>query len=236
MKLEKISVAEIKRRIKAHSKWLEDRYSGQPADFSYCDLTGRDLEGVDLSFNDLRYAKFVGADLSHAKLNYCNMSNTDFSNAKMMATRIWHSNACFATFDFAYLMGATFDSTDFLGSSFVGANMRFTRWTNANVRDCKFQKATLHWYSREIVGQILEQAAYQNESPSAIYQRRLDLAILISNKAGECWKEWLALNHPDTDWAVSVLMKYVNDEDDAPDSLTTYKSKLNNALESFLSK
>lgn len=230
MKLEKISKTEIKRRIKAHSQWLKNRETGKQADFSYCDLMG-----VDLSFNNLSYAKFVGADLSHVKLNYCDLSHADFSHAKLSSTRIWHSNAFLAKFDFAYLYGATFDSTDFLGSSFVGANMRFTRWSNANLRDCKFQKATINWYSRQLVGQLLEQATWQCEPP-VLYHRRLDLAILIANKAGECWKEWLALDHPDTDWAVSVLMKYVNEEDDAPDSLTTYKSKLNKALESFLSK
>lgn len=231
MKLEKINKTKIKRRIKAHGQWLKDRDTGQQADFSRCDLTG-----IDLSFNNLRYAKFVEADLSHAKLNYCDLSHADFSHAKMGTTRIWHSNAKFAQFDFAYLMGATFDSTDLLYGSFIGANLRYTRWTNANIRDCKFQKATINWYSRELVGQLLEQAAWQGDSMSALYHRRLDLAILIGNKAGECWKEWLALDHPDTDWAVSVLMKYVNEEDDAPDSLTTYKSKLNKALESFLSK
>ena len=231
MKLEKISKTEIKRRIKAHSQWLKNRETGKQADFSYCDLMG-----VDLSFNNLSYAKFVGADLSHVKLNYCDLSHADFSHAKLRSTKIWHSNACFAKFDFANLMGADSQSTDFLCASFIGANLRYTRWTNANIRDCKFQKATINWYSRELVGQLLEQAAWQGDSMSALYHRRLDLAILIGNKAGECWKEWLALDHPDTDWAVSVLMKYVNEEDDAPDSLTTYKSKLNKALESFLSK
>ena len=231
MKLEKISKTEIKRRIKAHSQWLKDRETGKQADFSHCDLVD-----VDMSFNDLRYAKFVGADLSLARLNYCDLSHADFSHAKLSSTKIWHSNACFAKFDFANLMGAIFDSTNLLCASFIGANLRYTLWPESNLRDCKFQKATINWYSSNLVGQLLEQAAWQRDETPVLYHRRLDLAILIGNKAGECWKEWLALDHPDTDWAVSVLMKYVNEEDDAPDSLTTYKSKLNKALESFLSK
>lgn len=231
MKLERISKTEIKRRIKAHSQWLKDRETGKQADFSHCDLVD-----VDMSFNDLRYAKFVGADLSLARLNYCDLSHADFSHAKLSSTKIWHSNACFAKFDFANLMGAIFDSTNLLCASFIGANLRYTLWPESNLRDCKFQKATINWYSSNLVGQLLEQAAWQRDETPVLYHRRLDLAILIGNKAGECWKEWLALDHPDTDWAVSVLMKYVNEEDDAPDSLTTYKSKLNKALESFLSK
>ena len=49
---------EIKKVLKSHKKWLNNKQSGERADLSEADLRGADLRGADLSEANLR-----GADL-----------------------------------------------------------------------------------------------------------------------------------------------------------------------------
>ena len=48
---------------------------------------------------------------------------------------------------------------------------------------------------------------------------REQLAAWIGRKTVWCWKEWLSVEHPEKQWAMAELVKWVQEGDGAPDAL-----------------
>ena len=107
----------------------------------------------------------------------------------------------------AYLYGA------YLRDAYLrGADLRGTNLRGADLRGADLTGAYLNWNSRDLIAELLRQAAGES------WQRRA-LAGLILVSRDWCWKEFLALEHPEQEWALGVLRQYVTDGDGAPDFL-----------------
>lgn len=82
MELRKISDTELRQILTGHynwiNKWVNSSIYGKMADFSYCDLSGKDLTITDLS-----HANFHGASLSGAFLAGGNFTNANFYDANL---------------------------------------------------------------------------------------------------------------------------------------------------------
>ena len=79
---------EIKKVLKSHKKWLNNKQSGERADLSEANLCWANLRGADLSeanlcWADLSEANLRGADLSEANLRGANLRGADLSEANL---------------------------------------------------------------------------------------------------------------------------------------------------------
>jgi hypothetical protein len=72
--------------------------------------------------------------------------------------------------------------------------------------------------SHEVISEILWQA-------SKGVATREQFAAWIGRKTCWCWKEWLKVEHPERDWALSVLLPMVQDGDNAPDEVRAMVKK-----------
>ena len=112
----------------------------------------------------------------------------------------------------ANLRGADLSGADLSGADLYGANLTGANLSGADLSDAYLNDAYLNWNSHDLIAELLRQAAGDN------WQRRA-LAGLILVSRDWCWKDFLALEHPEQEWALGVLRQYVTDGDGAPDFL-----------------
>lgn len=148
---------------------------------------------------DLRGEVLAGVDLRHAYLR-----GVDFRDADLGGVDFRDANLCFA-----HLRDTHLDEADMRG-----ANMRSTHLRDAHLEDTRLEGAQvagakLNWTSRDLVAELLRRHAGDN------WQRRA-LAGLVLVSRDWCWKEFLALQHPEQEWALDVLAQYVQVGDNAP--------------------
>jgi uncharacterized protein YjbI with pentapeptide repeats len=136
-------------------------------------------------------------------------------------------------FDRAILNRCSFKGTKLQSVSFYDTEARYIDFTNANIRDCCFRKADLersnfsgaklqacntagaYVYntvlegtmlpetSHEFMAEVLRQAAGDDIE-------KVKVAAYIAFNENKCWSDFLAINDPLKDWAVSVVKKYVS--------------------------
>ena len=95
----------------------------------------------------------------------------------------------------------------------AGAAQTPEKWQwRANLFGADLSGAAINWNSHDLIAELLRQAAGES------WQRRA-LAGLILVSRDWCWKEFLALEHPEQEWALDVLRGYVREGDGAPDFL-----------------
>jgi uncharacterized protein YjbI with pentapeptide repeats len=155
-------------------------------------LRGADLSGADLSGADLRDANLRGAYLSDADLTGTNLTGAYLSGADLSRADLSRANLSGADLSRANLSGADLSRANLFGADLSGA--------------------AINWNSHDLIAELLRQAAGES------WQRRA-LAGLILVSRDWCWKEFLALEHPEQEWALDVLRQYVTDGDGAPDFL-----------------
>ena len=107
----------------------------------------------------------------------------------------------------ADLRGAYLRDADLVGADLTRANLR-----GADLRWADLRGAYLNWNSHDLIAELLRQAAGES------WQRRA-LAGLILVSRDWCWKDFLALEHPEQEWALDVLRGYVREGDGAPELL-----------------
>src|SRR5688500_1094097 len=138
------------------------------ADLRNCDLSGRQMAGLNLfsaqlSGANLRNADLSGADLSGAYLNGANLNGANLDNANLHG-----SDMIAATFDDASLRNTNLDDAYAPGGSFInadlrGANLYFATMSDANLSGVNLSDSWLGIYTFERA--ILQNA---NFSGSAI--------------------------------------------------------------------
>lgn len=89
----------LKKVLKLHQKWLQDKPNGVRADLSeedlqWVDLSNADLReaflaGANLRMADLSKANLSDADLSYANLSCANLQYADLKNANLLGTHLW---------------------------------------------------------------------------------------------------------------------------------------------------
>jgi cytochrome c oxidase assembly protein subunit 15 len=112
--------------------------------FRGIDLPGVDLRGADLSRQDFSGACFEEADLGSANLEEAGLEHADLSRARLAGANLRN----------ARLTGAVLTGTDLRGTDLGGAVLG-----RAGVGAAKLDGARLAWDSRELISEILAQAA-----------------------------------------------------------------------------
>lgn len=148
------------------------------ADLVNCDLSGRDMQGVNIWSADLS-----GANLSDANLSGALLEGVDFTGAN--ATGAIFDNADLFT---TILTGATFDNASLRdtnmedayapGGSFINADLRgadlyFADFRNTNVSGANFSGNFLH--SFDLPGAIAQNANFSGASMTSMNMRDTDL-------------------------------------------------------------
>jgi hypothetical protein len=155
------------------------------------------LSGDDGQRADLRDANLRGANLRGAYLEGANLIDADLTGADLTG---------------ADLIGANLEGANFEGAKLIDANL-----IDAKLEGADLTGANLNWQSHDLIAEILRRAASDD-----IEKRKVAGLILVSRDW--CWKEFLSLNDPITEWALDELAKWVQDGDNAPEMLKTKSS------------
>jgi uncharacterized protein YjbI with pentapeptide repeats len=152
-------------------------------------LQGIDLQDAYLQGIDLQDANLRGVDLQDANLRGVDLRDVDLQDANLRG---------------ANLEGANLQYANLEGANLEGANLRGVDLQYANLRD-----VTLNWQSHALLSEILIREAEDHVG------RRM-LAGLIAISTDWCWKDFLAIDHPEKEWALKELAKWVQPNDGAP--------------------
>ena len=133
----------------------------------------------------------------------------------------------------AYLRGADLSGADLSGAYLRCADLRCADLSGAYLSDADLCGADLSgakniWQSHAILSEILWRAAEGNAA-------REQLAAWIGRKVGWCWAQWLACEHAEKAWALSILAPLVQDGDSAPEALRAMKTTETQSKETTLS-
>ena len=134
----------------------------------------------------------TGADLQGADLQGADLLGANLRGADLLG---------------ANLLGANLRDANLLGANLLGANL-----LDANLRDADLRNVGVNWTSHDLIAEMLRQAAGEDAE-----KRSLAGLVLISRDW--CWTQFLALEHPQREWALGVLRECVKEGDDAPEIL-----------------
>ena len=96
------------------------------------------------------------------------------------------------------------------GVRLQGANLRYADLRSANLRSADLADIkSINWSSHDLLAEILLRAAGQD-----IGKRMVAGLILVSRDW--CWEEFSKIEHPQRDWAIAELAKWVRKGDDVP--------------------
>jgi Uncharacterized low-complexity proteins len=147
-----------RRRASALNDFLEALVSKKAGElsgdsFSYIDLNGESLIGVDFCQGVFDHSIFYECDLSRANLGDTSLQNTDFRKTILLLTKFDGANCRHAKFNDAQITLATFNDArliqaDFSGALLQGVQFQGTDLTgaifeNANLKNCEFSGADL---------------------------------------------------------------------------------------------
>jgi len=144
---------ELKKILRLHKLWLEEKPEGKRAD-----LSEANLRGVNLSWADLRNANFSWADLTGANLFGANFSGADFCKAKLRG----------ANLEEASLMGTNFSWANLFGANLREADLREANLDGADLREADLRGAYL--YGADLRGAYLWGADLEGAKPDNLPQ------------------------------------------------------------------
>lgn len=159
---------------------------------------GADLRGANLSGAYLSDASLSGADLFGAYLSDATLTDSNLTGAYLIGSNLHDAD----------LSGADLSGADLYGANLTGADL-----TGADLRGADLTGARLDWGSHDLLAELL---AHEADTDS---RRALACLVGYGARFGWCWDHYLALDHPDREWALDVLAGYVVEGDDAPDAL-----------------
>ena len=168
-----LSGSALEQSLAAHTRWLADSGSGEPANFCEMNLENADLAGADLRKANLKRTRLSGASLSGANLEGAQLHGADLSRANLKGANLVDANvrksnlegvdlsetdsrgvilrkswAVSAKLTGADLSGADMSKIDLQGASLKGANMqgvnlRKAILTGADLRDVNLNDSNL---------------------------------------------------------------------------------------------
>ena len=133
------------------------------ADLRNCDLSGRQMAGVNLFSAKLSGANLSNSDLSGADLSGADLANANLNGAILDNANLHTTNLVTATFDNASLLNTNLDDGYAPGGSFInadlrGANLYFAFIRDADLSGANFSNAYLNNF--DVVGSILQNAVF----------------------------------------------------------------------------
>lgn len=156
------------------------------------DIRNAYLAGADLKGADLKGAELKGADLTGADLENADLESADLEKANLTG---------------ANLRGANLEEANLRGANLKRANLTGAFLTGANLKNI-----TVNWSSHDLLAEILWRAAGGNII-------REMLAAFVGRKTEWCWDRRITFDHPEKQWAIDELGKWVKDGDNAPELL-----------------
>jgi uncharacterized protein YjbI with pentapeptide repeats len=139
-------------------------------------------EGVLLIDSD----NLCGADLRGADLR-----GADLTDANLYGTNLTDAN----------LYGANLTDANLYGADLCGADLYDADLRGANLHDVHLYATQLNWNSRELIAEILRQAA-------GFDLTKLGLAGIILLQTKWCWGDFMSVELPAKEWGLSVLAKW----------------------------
>jgi hypothetical protein len=127
------------------------------------------------------------------------LSDADISGADLSGANLSGAN----------LSGANISGADLSGANLSGADLYGARFSGADLSGADLYGAKLNWSSHDLLAELLRRAAGED-----LAKRKVAGLILVSREW--CWSEFLALEDPETEWALGVLRKYVIEGEVAP--------------------
>ena len=199
--------AEIAAVVEQHKLW-HNHHGGLRAHLRYADLRGADLSGAYLPAANLCGADLRETCLQYACLQYADLRRADLRRADLRCADLWGADLRGADLRRANLRGA-----DLWGADLRSANLRIANLWGADLRCANLRGAILNWSSRDLIAAIL-----LSEAGTHLARRSLAGLMLVSRDW--CWKDFMALKHPETAWAIEVLTPYLREGERPPWSIT----------------
>jgi uncharacterized protein YjbI with pentapeptide repeats len=192
-----------------------ERTNPRRLDLRGADLTDLSLDGADLRGAVLRAACLSGADLTGAYLGFAylgfayltgaNLSGVDLAGAYLIGSKLSGADLSGLDLSGLDLEDADLSRTNLSRANLSGANLDMAIFYGADLRG-----AILNWELHELVAAILATAA--GEDPD-----RLALAGEIRANPYDPWEDILVPDEPLADWAIATLIRYIRENDNAPD-------------------
>jgi hypothetical protein len=184
--------------LEGHNLWLRDEPGGQRANLEGANLEGANLEGANLE----------GANLEGANLEGANLEGADLRGANLARANLYGANLCEANLARANLGGADLYEANLRGADLEEANLRGADLYGVNLEGANLRGAVLNWTSHTLVSEILWRVATTT--------RQQMLAAFIGRRIDWCWRDWLAFETPEREWALAELRQWVKPDDDVP--------------------
>ncbi|MDO8729213.1 MAG: pentapeptide repeat-containing protein [bacterium] len=153
-----------------------------------------------LDAESLQGADLQGADLRGANLRDANLQGAYLRGANLQGADLRDAN----------LQGADLRDANLQGADLRGANLQGAYLRGANLQDV--QPA---WGSHDLMAEVLHRAAGED-------LERLQVAGLVLLQRDWCWSEFLALDHPQMEWALQALAAWAGGDEYAPSSVHRY--------------
>jgi uncharacterized protein YjbI with pentapeptide repeats len=153
---------------------------------------------IRLNYFDFPSRKELEVDFSGAELYHCN-----FRSVKLYYTSFQGSRCIRNNFTNAELRYCNLDRADIRKSDFTNTTFHNCTTYCANIKGAKLQNTSLPWNSHEFIAEALRQAADNDVE-------KLKIAGYIAINTDKCWSDFLAIDDPLKEWAISVLRSYPN--------------------------
>lgn len=212
---------ELSEILAKHQLWLDGQEGGERANLNYLNLAWVNLENANLRYSNMKVADLTEARLTGANLEYANLRNSILVSANLECT-----NLRYAVLRNADITDASLSKADLTHALLVCSNLRYANLRNTNLSYANLDYthlvyaildgAMLNWNSHALISEILWRVSGDN-------QNRGTLATFIARKTDWCWDDWLAFEHPEKEWALEELRKWVKEGDNAPEVLNVHK-------------
>jgi len=194
-----MDATELAEVVRLHGCWWRGEAGGQRAYLGGAYLRGAYLEGAYL-----RGAYLVGAYLGGAYLVGAYLGGAYLGGAYLGGAHLGGADLRGAD-----LVGADLKGADLVGADLKGADLRGADLVGAYLRGAYLEGAKISWSSHALLSEILWRAADT--------EARLMLAAFVGRMTDWCWDQWAKWEHPEREWAIAELRKWVQDGDGAPD-------------------
>jgi uncharacterized protein YjbI with pentapeptide repeats len=182
------------------------------ANLNEADLSGAELVSADFTAASMTYANLEGADLSRADLLGANLRDANLSGATLEGADLYCANLQGANLQGANLYNADLYNADLYCACLVDADLTNTTLINTNLSFAEFGNTTLNWKSHDLMAELL----FRNTGGKV---DRIKFVGLVLLQRSWSWEDFLALNDPETEWALKTLSAYVKEGDESPDLL-----------------
>ena len=148
------------------------------ADLVNCDLSGRDMQGVNIWSADLSGANLSGANLSGALLEGVDFTGANATGAIFDNADLFTTTLVGATFDNASLRDTNMEDAYAIGGSFINADLRGANLYTANFRDANVSDANFSgnfFHSFDLPGAIAQNANFSGARMTFMNMRDTDL-------------------------------------------------------------